>query len=142
MSLPTILIDQQEKRPWEFPEYDTRQVHLTDADYTLHGYADVFGVERKGLEDLARCCGADRERFRDQIETDSDSLQEYSLIVDSPRSEVRRGDYYSNIHPNSILGTADAWSERYDFDWYFEGNRYQAAKRAVRLLRKWYAKYG
>lgn len=144
-----VLVDNREKKPWKFPGLDTKFTTLDVGDYTYDGFEHVFAVERKSLDDLANSVGNERERFENEIKRAQD-LKEFAVVIEAPRSAVEDyadmgecPNYYSRIHPNSILGTVDKWPERYDtlsFTW--EDNRTGAKQEALRLLDSWYLEHG
>lgn len=145
----SIIIDSREQKPYEFAGQASRFEQLNVGDYTIEGYADEFAVERKTLDDLARSLGADRERFEDEmkraVEANMDHLE---VVIEAPEWYVadyantkHSPKYYSDIYPNSILGTIDSWSSRYTplrFNW--AQNRDEARNETLRLLDKWYVK--
>jgi hypothetical protein len=66
--MPTLVVDTREKEPYEFPGIDSVvRKPLNVGDYTHEGYEDVYAVERKTLDDLARSLGRDRTRFKNEI---------------------------------------------------------------------------
>lgn len=145
-----VIVDNREKKPYKFPGLDVRYDTLDVGDYTYEGFEHVFAVERKSLDDLASSVGTDRERFENEIQRAQD-LEEFAVVIEAPRSAVEdyagtghSPNYYSNIYPNSILGTVDKWSkpDRYGLDWFWSDNREGAKQETLRLLDKWYLKHG
>jgi hypothetical protein len=45
---PRILVDQREKTPWEFKDWESDVRTMPTGDYTLEGFEKVVSVERKG----------------------------------------------------------------------------------------------
>jgi hypothetical protein len=121
---------------------------MPEGDYTFEGFEDVFAVERKSLDDLAKSLGADRDRFEDEIQR-AQRLYEFAVVIEAHRTEVSQyagtkncPNYYSGIYPNSILGTVDQWPQKYStLDFYWCGNREGAKQKTLELLAKWYALY-
>lgn len=147
-----ILVDYREKKPYDFPGIDGSQIKeesLNVGDYTLVGFEDRFAVERKTLDDLATSLGTDRERFEDEVRR-GQSLDEFVVVIEAPARDVYRysnssycPNYYSNITPNSVIGTVEKWPDKYDtlrFLW--ANNRKGGMEETLRLLDKWYLKYG
>ena len=66
-SLPIILIDSREKKPWTFSMYATESQCLSVGDYTFKGYEDVFVIERKQniQELLTDVAGKNRKWFKE-----------------------------------------------------------------------------
>jgi len=147
----TILVDWREKKPYQFPGIENvKEVELDVGDYTVAGFEDTFAVERKTLDDLASSVGTDRDRFRRELERGVDNgMAELVVIIEAPEGHVYdysgekySPEYYSKIYPNSIIGTVDAWTDRYTpvrFEW--AGNRANAKQETLRLLDKWYMQY-
>lgn len=164
---PKFVIDDREKKPYQFSEPVTTTERLDVGDYTVEGFEDIFAVERKTLDDLARSVGAERVRFENEIRrangyadrnendnplpgTKPDApLQEFAVVIEAPSEHVYKyrnssgsPKYYSNIHPNSIIGTTEQWPEKYDvLDFYWCGNRRKAKLKTETLLNKWYLRY-
>lgn len=137
----TILIDDREKRPYSFPEFDTEQARLDVGDYAIDGYERHFAIERKSLDDLATSCGAERDRFEREVKR-AQSLARFAVIVEAGKADAQGGNYYSNIHPNSVIGTVEKWPTKYDtlhFEWC--GSRDRAKERTVELLTEWDRQY-
>lgn len=144
-----IIIDSRENKPYSFPGVTTRFEQLNVGDYTVAGYETEFAVERKTIDDLARSLGTDRERFEDEMRRAVDANMDHlEVVIEAPEWYVsdyantkHSPKYYSDIYPNSILGTVDAWSDRYtplSFTW--AQNRAEAKQETLRLLDKWYVK--
>jgi hypothetical protein len=168
MSAPTMVVDTREKRPYRFPGInDVVRKELNVGDYTHEGFEDTYAVERKSLDDLATSLGAERNRFENEIRrangwanrnedgnpipgTKPDrALAEFVVVIEAPRYDVadwRNNDYcpnyYSNIHPNSVMGTVESWPDKYDtlrFEW--AGSREEARQRTLALLDKWFLQH-
>lgn len=135
-----ILIDQREKLPLKFPGCETEEAYLETGDYTVKGFEDRFAVERKSINDLATSVGSDRNRFEAEIRR-AQEFDEFSVVIEGSPDEVRAGNYYSNIHPNAVLGTVKKWPWKYDrLDFVWAGDRERAAQETLRLLDRWYLK--
>lgn len=163
--MPTLVIDTREQRPYQFPGVDDVIYDTLDVgDYTYEGFQDVFAVERKSLDDLATSLGSDRLRFENEIrrangfaERNEDgnslpgtkpdhSLEEFVVVIEAHPDDVYSyaGDgycpnYYSNIYPNSVVGTIEQWPTKYptlQFQWC--GSRRGAKAETLALLDKWY----
>lgn len=144
-----IIIDSREQKPYSFPGVTTRFEQLNVGDYTVEGYADEFAVERKTLDDLARSLGTDRDRFENEMERAVEANMDHlEVVIEAPEWYVadyagtkHSPKYYSDIYPNSILGTVNAWPDKYppvDFTW--AQNRDGGQSETLRLLDKWYVK--
>jgi len=147
--MPTVLIDYREQKPYEFPDNRaTDEIELDVGDYTLDGFEDIFSVERKTLDDLATSLGTDRERFEAEIQR-AQSLDEFIVVIEASKRSVGAyknvsdcPNYFSDIHPNSIIGTVEKWPQKYStlsFEWC--GTREQAIQETIQQLDSWYLDY-
>jgi ERCC4-type nuclease len=133
-----ILVDDREKKPYNFPGVETEEARLETGDYTVKGFEDRFAVERKSLNDLATSVGNNRDRFEAEIRRAQD-FDNFTVMIEASRDDAQAGAYYSQIHPNAVTGTVDKWPLKYgvlDFEW--AGNREQATQETLRLLDRWY----
>jgi len=144
----TVLIDTREKKAYSFHDTDVVRTGLETGDYTIDGFEDVFAVERKSLDDLATTLGQGRERFEEEL-TRAENFEEFVVVIEAEKSMLydrnSRGEcphYYSNIHPNAIIGTVEKWPKKYDtleFEW--AGDRDGAKDLTLQLLEEWYEEY-
>jgi hypothetical protein len=144
---PPIVVDSREKKPYEFPAMETTVRSLDVGDYTYDGYEDEFVVERKSLDDLANSLGRERNRFEDEI-VRAQSLDNFVVVIEAPKRFVydfrNQGDcphYYSEIYPNSIIGSVEKWTDKYgtlEFRWC--GDRNGAKQETLRLLDSWWVR--
>ncbi|QSG06355.1 ERCC4 domain-containing protein [Halapricum desulfuricans] len=148
-----IVVDQREKKPFDFPGVETKEAHLETGDYTVEGFEDRFAVERKSIDDLTKSVGSDRNRFEAEIRR-AQAFDEFAVVIEGSREDIEDHNYFSMIHPNAVLGTTEKWPWKYDrleFIWAGEdeeGNRIydlaeakeQAAQQTLRLLDRWYLK--
>jgi ERCC4-type nuclease len=111
---PTIVIDSREQAPLVFRNLASGPGCLTSGDYSFTGGEDLFSIERKSVADLVACCaGSNRERFERELHR----LRGYRfkrLLIVGTRAEIERGEYRSNIKPQSVLHTLSAFEARYD----------------------------
>jgi ERCC4-type nuclease len=139
----TILVDDREKTPFEFPGVPIETARLDVGDYTVKygdlDFRDVFAVERKSLDDLTRSVGVDRKRFEAEIQR-ARSLSNFSVVIEAWEHECEMGRYYSRIHPNAVFGTLDKWSTyKYPYmEYEWAGDPYNAAQRTLYLLDRWF----
>ena len=147
-----ILVDEREKKPYQFPAMETEPALLNYGDYAVKGmgYYDVnpntgkeefypdFAVERKSLDDLARSVGTDRKRFEAEIDR-AQQANNFSVVIEAAVEDAYRGRYYSKIHPNAVVGTVNKWPFKYgtlEFEW--ADSREGGKQETLRLLDKWY----
>jgi len=157
-----IVQDDREKKGYDsFPgEKNVVTKRLNVGDYTIEGFEDTFAVERKSLDDLANSVGTDRLRFENEIRrahgfadrnedgnpipgTKPDkALKEFKVVIEGSEDEVYAHNYWSNIHPNSVIGTVNKWPLKYDnltFEWC--DNWRQAKSETLATLDNWYLSY-
>lgn len=141
----TIIVDGREKKKvaYDFEQYpvDTERRHIDklggEGDYTIKGYEDRFGVERKALNDLASCCGSRRDHFQGQVELGSELLDAYAVVIEAPKWKAEKGMYYSEIHPNSVTGTVEKWPHKYDAEFHWCEDEYYSEVKTYQLLSYW-----
>ena len=137
----TVVRDTREQKEYHFEGVETIDRKLDVGDYSVEGYEDQFAVERKSLNDLTQSLGVDRERFEREIKR-GQALDELAVVVESNPREVQQWDYYSDIHPNSILGTCRKWPSKYEtleFQW--AGNRMHGKRHTLEFLTEWTKQY-
>nr|BDD45107.1 hypothetical protein 39 [bacterium] len=147
-----ILIDEREQLPYEFPAMETETAVLNYGDYAVKGLGhwDVnpntereefypeFTVERKSLDDLARSVGTDRKRFEAEIER-AQRADNFAVVIEASEANAQRGDYYSNIHPNAVIGTVNKWPFKFGtLDFHWADDREGGKQETLRLLDRWY----
>ena len=64
-----IVFDSREQCPFRFEGFNAvvEVGALATADYSLVGFTDRIGIERKSLPDLVACLGVERERFAREL---------------------------------------------------------------------------
>lgn len=139
---PTVIVDEQEKRPWAISKFPTERRSLRDGDYTIKGFGDVragepalFVVERKSLDDLAGTLGKGRKRFDREVER----LRRYefaAIVIEGTEEQVLRGEYGCGTRPQSIIEALRsymindgihvvwAYNARYAGEWFEESARH------------------
>lgn len=148
MTTPTIIIDTREQKPLPIEgveRVNTVERTLEHGDYAIEGFEDTFAIERKSLNDLSTCCGSDRGRFQEQVKQAADNLDKYGVVIDCERWKLYDFEnqsscphYYSNISPNSVIGTIEDWPDSYQFEGFrWSGNRTNAAAEVVEKLIEW-----
>lgn len=165
--MPTLIRDTREQRPYKWPGLDTTDDTLDVGDYTYEGWANTFAVERKSLNDLATSLGAERTRFESEvrranglanINDDGNSipgtkpdtaLEEFAVVIEAHPDDVYEyagtkscPNYFSNLFPNSLIGTVEQWPNKYrtlDFVW--AGDREGGRQETLALLDEWLLKY-
>lgn len=139
---PCILRDTREQNPldrWFTPAVTVQVASIGTGDYTVAGYSSQIAIERKSLPDLVHCCGADRERFMDQMRRMRDYRVKV-LVVEALEEAVWAGAYRSSIDCKSVIGAVRAIAMDYGVSTFWCGNPKGAAQlvewMALRMVRK------
>ena len=120
-----IITDSREQLPYEFSSY---QVEISTAalpagDYSLAGFTDRIGIERKSLDDLIGCLtGKDRDRFEREL-AKAGSFERFVVVVESSLQDVSFKRYRSAMSPHSVLQSVTAFYIRYGVPFLFCGDR-------------------
>lgn len=148
----TILRDtrEQDDYGYYFEDYpiEVKEVTLETGDYAVQEpgyygnnstYYPPFAVERKAKDDLvSSLIKPARDRFEDEIDRAEDWEAPMPVVVESPLDAFRKGQYYSDIHPNSILGTVKKWPNYKNVEFFFKRGAYDAEKFTYEMLRWWH----
>ena len=131
-----IVVDSREQVPFRFEGYPcTVEVGtLASGDYSLHGFTDRIGVERKALGDLAGCLGTDRERFQRELAR----LRGYdaaAVVVEAPAIALRQGRYPGRMDAGAAWQSILAFSVRFRVPFWFCADRADAEAVTFDLLR-------
>lgn len=150
MSQFTVLRDtrEQDGYGYYFEDYPVKvkEVTLKTGDYSIQEpghygnngtYYPPFAVERKAKDDLVKSIGADRDRFEREISRADDWEAPMPVIVETEKDTLREGHYYSNVHPNSVIGTINKWPQYKNIDFFFSPNSADAERRTFEFLQWW-----
>ncbi len=111
---PVIVVDTREQDPLPIRRLPVIRGTLYSADYSINGLQEVFGVERKSLDDLAACCvNSNRNRFEHELHR-LRGFRFKRLLIIGTQAQVMAGQYVSRIKPAAIFGTLHAFEVRYD----------------------------
>lgn len=126
----TIIRDTREKKPYGFGDYNvsTTDEPLKTGDYTVEGFEGAFVVERKTKSDFLQSITHERDRFEAEFERASELDHPMTVMVESPRIHFERGYYYPDVSSSSVIGTIDAWSDRYNAEFVFAADRKEGEK--------------
>lgn len=126
------IIDTREQLPYCLPPLQTVAGTLAAGDYSVCGCEQYIALERKSLEDLVSCCGAERERFEREIMR----LLAYSsraVIVEATWAQLDMGGWRSKISASSVTGSVLSWISL-GIPFIFAGDRLSADTAAARFL--------
>ena len=134
-----IIADTREQHPFPFARYEAEveRAALPTADYSLPGFEDRVGIERKELGDLIGCLmGANRERFKRELRRLS-SYELKAVVVEASMRDVADGLYRSEMKPHAVLQSVFAFQVRYAVPFLFCGDRAGAEYTTFWLLAKY-----
>ena len=107
---------------------------LATADYSLVGFTDRIGIERKSMQDLIHCLGPDRERFTRELQR-LRGFDAACIIAEQPQSVLRLGHYRSAMSAESAWQSCIALSMRFRIPFWFCESRQDAERVAYDFLR-------
>jgi len=128
----TIVIDQQEKTPWDMSPFKTLSKHLVTGDYTILGLEHLICIERKSLADYLGSMGNDRDRFERELKRML-GYETRALIIEATWSDLEAGEWRSKVTPASALGSALGWIAM-GIPVVLAGNAQNAARYAKKLM--------
>lgn len=153
-----VQIDKREQRPYAFVGLKTdardgsRPLNvplyfesMVNGDYSIVGYTDRLGLERKSKEDLFGSVGR-RKNFEGRLERMTEIRERlgwresyFAVVVEADLEEIRTDPpRFSKIPPKSLNRTIMAWRQRYLVDWWFVASRIHAENFTFRLLERFY----
>lgn len=104
----TAICDTREQIPLDLAPLRVIRGTLTTGDYSIAGMENIVSLERKSLDDLLGCIGADRERFDREVQR----LLAYpvrALLVESGWQHLERGGWRSKVTPAAAIGSCLGW---------------------------------
>jgi ERCC4-type nuclease len=131
-----IVCDSREQWPFRFEGYPVEVTvgTLATADYSLVGFTDRIGIERKSMQDLIHCLGPDRERFTRELQR-LRGFDAACIIVEQPQSVLRLGHFRSRMDAGAAWQSCIALSMRYRIPFWFCESRQDAERVAYDFLR-------
>ena len=125
---PVIIIDTREQTPLPIKRLETVRAGLQTADYSFQGGEQMFGIERKSIDDLVGCCmGENRERFEREMHR-LRGFRFKRLLIVGPRWMIDAHRYKSKVLPKTVLHSLSAWEARYDLPVVFTEHETHAAE--------------
>jgi ERCC4-type nuclease len=134
-----IIADTREQRVFTFAKYEAEveRAALPTADYSLPGFEDRAGIERKELGDLVGCLmGSNRERFERELRRLS-SYELKAVVVEASMRDVADGLYRSEMKPHAVLQSVFAFQVRFAVPFIWCGDRAGAEYTTFWLLAKY-----
>jgi ERCC4-type nuclease len=133
-----IICDTREQRPFSFERWGVavQRAKLPVGDYALAGLEHRAAIERKELNDLVGCLqGENRERFERELSL-ARMCDLFVVVVEGSVSDLARGNYRSNMQPESALQSVAAFFTRYSIPFLFADTRSGAEYWTFSLLSK------
>jgi len=131
-----IVVDSREQCPFRFEGYpvEVETGALASADYSLHGFTDRIGIERKSLPDLVACLGVERDRFQRELAR-LRGFDAACIIVEQPQSVLRLGHFRSRMDAGAAWQSCLALSMRFRVPFFWAENRADAERICFDCLR-------
>lgn len=131
-----IIHDSREQAPFAFSGYPctVEVATLASGDYSLFGFTDRIGIERKSLADLVGCLGAARERFQRELAR----LRGYdaaAVVIEAPSADLRAGHYRGKLDAGAAWQSVLAFSMRYRMPFIWCQDRADAERVTFDFLR-------
>lgn len=131
-----IVVDSREQAPFRFEGYPcTVEVGtLASGDYSLAGFTDRIGIERKSLPDLVACLSTERERFTRELAR-LRGFDACAVVVEEPSANLREGRYRSQMDAGAAWQSVLALMQRFRVPFLFCADRADAERTAFDFLR-------
>ena len=131
-----IAVDFREQHPFAFEGYpvEVTPATLATADYSLVGFTDRIGIERKSLPDLVACLGVERDRFQRELAR----LRGYdcaAVVVEATADDLRAGHFRAKLNPEAAWQSVLAFAQRYRIPFFWSDSRADAEETTFHLLR-------
>lgn len=131
-----ILIDTREQTPLDFSPYPctTESTTLATADYSVKGFEDILGIERKSEADLIGSLTKGRDRFERELAR-LRGFTVKAVLCETSWQRLAHGEYRSMMTPHSCLQSILGLSVRYGVPFLMVENRAAAAYTAFHIFR-------
>jgi ERCC4-type nuclease len=134
-----IVVDTREQSPYTFsacPDVEVIRATLETSDYSLLGWEDQIGIERKGsLDELCNCFTQDRRRFEREMQS-MKFFERAAVIIEDSFPNAMAGRYRSKLTSNALIESICAFQIRYNVAFCFTGNRLAGERLTYSLLSK------
>ncbi len=135
----TVVIDSREQKPYEFPNSVVKG--LPTGDYSLVGLEDKVTVERKEKSDCYSSLGANRKRFKKELERMAD-FDYAAIVIECSMADFLNPPPYSRLSPKAAINTLISWSVRYSVHIFFAEDRTYGLGVTYRILEKYWKHKG
>lgn len=132
-----IIRDNNEQKPYRFPECEYIDKSIDCGDYTIEGYEGQIVIERKELNDFYGSITHNRDRF-DRMWERCRNAEFKGLLIEAREEEVYCPEMsFSNVNSNSIYGSIVSFQIKYNVHVYCN-TREMCRQRLVNWLVKFY----
>lgn len=104
----TAVCDTREQLPLALPHFKTVRATLETGDYSIVGLERVITCERKSLDDMLMCVGAERERFDREMQRIL-AYPHRLLVIECTWRDIEAGMWRSKVTPASVRGSLLGW---------------------------------
>jgi ERCC4-type nuclease len=132
---PVVVIDTREQKPYRFPASVVRT--LATGDYSIEGLEGHVAIERKTKADAYSSLGAERPRFRREIERLA-PFDFKAIVVEATLADFMVAPPFSHLHPRSAVASLLAWAVKYGVHVFFAGDRRHGNAVTAQLLEKFW----
>ena len=131
-----IICDSREQKPLDFRLSknltDVIKKKLNVGDYSIEGYEDKIGIERKSALDLFGTLGKGHKRFKKEIErVKALNMDYFGIVVECCFNKVMNKEFenshYSNMMGFQIINTCYTYKMKHNIDIIFCNNRNEAS---------------
>lgn len=135
-SLPAIVVDTREQRPYEFAGLQTKRACLPAGDYSLDGH-DSCAVERKSKNDAWGCVGQSRVRFINCLSRLA-GLQSPAIVIECSLDDFCNPPSRTRLSAAQGVGAFISWSQEYRIPVFWCPNRAYAERVTLRWLQAYW----
>lgn len=120
----------------KYRDVETRIATLGTGDYSVIGFENRYGIERKSLDDLVNCLmGSNRDRFEAELAR-ARNHEMFAVVVEAAFTDLTSGTYRSRMNPHAAAQSVIAFQVRYKIPFLFAGHRKAAEYMTYSILKK------
>ena len=104
---------------------------LSNGDYSIRGFQDMFAIERKFAGDLYPYCCTERERTKKKMKRFRamvDAGGWVGLVIEDKESNIYQPQQFTKVSLELVRGAIISFAIRYRVQVYFAGNRENASR--------------
>jgi ERCC4-type nuclease len=134
-----VVIDSREQRAYKFS--DSVVKGLPTGDYSIKSLEDRVTVERKEKSDCYSSLGANRRRFKKELERMA-AFDYAAIVIECSLADFLLPPPFSKLNPKAAINTLISWSIRYGVHIFFADNRTHGRGITYRILEKYWKHKG